>query len=132
MLRNQPGQKLRVFAFNRLTNAPVPGDAAHITCQVSIDYEARVSLNDEHPTEESPADADGLYFFELVKAETDGAALWYTPRSSTSNVSVIVMPEIRTTTQACGCGDGAVAALQGQEQIELLQTLVDGLCPPRR
>lgn len=82
-----PGEQVRVFAFDRVTGAPVLGDAANITCKVAIDYGAAVALADTNPTEKE----DGFYLFSTTVAERTGDTLNYYPESSTSGVQVIVI-----------------------------------------
>ena len=84
MYRNTAGT-LKVFAFNRINNAPVVGGAAQITCRVSINGGARAALADTNPTETE----DGYYLFDITAAETNGITADFYPESSTSNVQVI-------------------------------------------
>lgn len=84
MFRNTAGT-LKVFAFNRTNNAPVVGDAAQITCRVSLNGGARVALADTNPTETE----DGYYLFDVSAAETNGVTADFYPESSTANVQVI-------------------------------------------
>ena len=84
MYRNTAGT-LKVFAFNRTTNAPVTGGAAQITCRVSINGGTRVALADTNPTETE----DGYYLFDVTAAETNGITADFYPESATANVQVI-------------------------------------------
>jgi hypothetical protein len=84
MYRNTAGT-LKVFAFNRTTNAPVTGDSANITCRVSLDGGARAALVDTNPTELE----DGYYLFDVTAAETNGTTADFFPESSTPGVQVI-------------------------------------------
>ena len=84
MYRNTAGT-LKVFAFNRTNNAPVVGDAAQITCRVSINGGARVALADTNPTETE----DGYYLFDITAAETNGITADFYPESASANVQVI-------------------------------------------
>lgn len=86
--KNVAGQKLRVFAFNRTTNAPHTGGAASITCKVSKDWGTRTALTDTNPTETE----DGFYLFDLSADETNGSVLDFYPESSTSNIQVVAVP----------------------------------------
>jgi hypothetical protein len=88
MLRNVAGQKWRVFAFNRATNTPFPGDAANITAKISIDYGGRIALIDTNPTEAE----DGFYYFDLSQQESNGHNLDIFPESSTSGIQIIGIP----------------------------------------
>lgn len=84
MYRNTAGT-LKVFAFNRTNNAPVVGNAAQITCRVSLDGGSRVALADTNPTESE----DGYYLFDVTAAETNGVTADFYPESATANVQVI-------------------------------------------
>lgn len=84
--KNTAGQRIRVFAFNVTTGLPVTGDAANITCKLSIDYASPVALTDTNPDEIE----DGYYHFLPTQAETNGDVLEAYPESSTANVQVIV------------------------------------------
>lgn len=86
MRRNEPGQTLRVFAFNHLSGEPKVGDAANITCSLRIDDGAATPLSQTNPVEEE----HGYYRFDLTAAETDGDVLDFTPSSSTPQIVVIV------------------------------------------
>ncbi len=87
MLRNAPNQQLHIIAFD--TQGRVSGEAANITCGLSIDGGSRVALGDNLPTE---IGTTGEYVFELTQAETNGHALSFTPICSTEEVNVLAMP----------------------------------------
>jgi hypothetical protein len=82
---------LKVFAFDRTNNAPVVGNAAQITCRVSINGGARVAVADNNPTETE----DGYYLFDITSAETNGITADFYPESSTPNVQVIPVEHSR-------------------------------------
>lgn len=96
MFKYTAGQKIRVFAFDRATAAPVTGDAANITCKVSINNGTAVALADTNPTETE----DGYYLFDLAITETNGDTLDFYPESSTSGVQVITVGHDRQTVAA--------------------------------
>lgn len=103
MFKNTAGQEIRVFAFNRTSAAPVTGDAANITCKVSLDNGTPIALTDTNPTETE----DGYYLFSLTQAETNGDTVDFYPESSTSDVQVIVPSFDRHTRgQATAAGSG--------------------------
>lgn len=87
MLRNT-AQTILVFAFNRATNQPVLGDAANITCAVSLDGAAPFAIADTNPNEVG----DGYYRFTILASESNGS---YTcdvlPESSTADVQVLTV-----------------------------------------
>ena len=88
MRKNQAGQKLKVFAFNRTDNTPVTGDAANITAKISLDYGTRTAITDTNPTEAE----DGFYYFDLTAAETNADVIDAFPESATADVQVIAVP----------------------------------------
>lgn len=94
MQKNVAGQKWRVFAFDRTTQAPKTGDAANITAVISIDGAAAVQTNDVNPTEISK----GFYQFNLTQAETNGYELLIIPSSETVGIQVIGAPATVATT----------------------------------
>lgn len=87
MQKNTAGQRFFVKAFD--DNGAVSGDAANITCQLSIDGAAYSATNDVNPTE---IGTSGQYVFDLTQAETNGYELSFVPESSTSGVQVMGMP----------------------------------------
>lgn len=116
--KNTASQFLRVFAFNRLTNAPVTGDAANITAKLSKDWGARTATNDTNPTETE----SGFYLFTLTQAETNADNLQSYPVSATANVQVICEPILIVPTEFHSIS-GAIAALQGK--VVLHSTTID-------
>lgn len=86
--RNVAGQRWRVFAFDRTTNAPVTGDANNITAKIRKDWGALVATNDVNPTELE----DGFYEFELTQEETNASWIDIFPESSTQDVQVVGVP----------------------------------------
>jgi hypothetical protein len=102
MYKNVAGQKLRVFAFDTSTNAPVTDDAANITCKVSKDNGGRVALEDTNPVETE----DGYYLFDLTQAETNANTLDFYPDSSSVN-TVVIVPNFSRQTVISFTGSGA-------------------------
>jgi RNase P/RNase MRP subunit p29 len=97
--------KVRVFAFDRATSAPVTGGAAAITANWSRDYGARVALTDTNPTEAE----DGFYYFDLTTDERDVSIVGEVfPVSSTPGVQVIGVPAFYEGANAKG---GSVSIL---------------------
>lgn len=82
-----------MFAFNRVTNAPVDGDAANITCEIALDGGSRTPTNDTNPTPQG----GGYYLFSHTAAESNGVTVDPYPVSSTANVQVIVVHHDRYT-----------------------------------
>lgn len=92
MYRNL-AQTILVFAFNRLTNQPVDGDAAQLSCKVSLDDAAEQSLTDNVATPRG----DGRYTFNLSADETNALTVDPNPVSTTPDVQVVVLFHTRTT-----------------------------------
>ncbi len=134
MKKNTAGQKLCVFAFDRITNLPKTGDAANITAAQRIDFEEHFhALDDVHPDEDDPVLAPGHYTFNLLKGETNGDVIKRAAKSATANILVIPIPMIVETTSGVSVGGdccGGLAALQAQYGNSLLEKLVLSLCPP--
>lgn len=101
MQKNTAGQKWRVFAFDRTTNAPVTGDAANITGKISKDFGAATAITDTNPAEVE----DGYYEFDLSQAETNAQDLLILPQSGTANVVVVGCPARIATTPVGWSGD---------------------------
>lgn len=90
MQKNVASQKFVVFAFNRLTNAPVTGDELNITANLQKDFGILAATNDLNPTELQ----DGFYTFNALQAETNADSLLLLPESTTADVQVIGVPAI--------------------------------------
>lgn len=88
MLKKNAAGKLFVYAHNILTDAPVTGDAANITAQVSIDGGASAAVADTNPTELAATDHPGVYVFDLTAAETNGDVLCVSATSTTDGVQL--------------------------------------------
>lgn len=97
MERNVSGQKLDVLCFDYSTGAPKTGDAANLTAYVSIDDGTLTALNDTSASEISSTNAPGWYRFDLTQAETNGIKLFFSGKSSTSNVVMMAGGDIYTT-----------------------------------
>ncbi len=98
MYKNVASQKLRVFAWDATTGLPKTGDASNITAYVNIDFGGVTVLGDTSATEESSSNAPGFYDFDLTQAETNGNALGFSAKSSTSNIVVVGVPAMVFTT----------------------------------
>jgi len=84
--RNLAGQKIAVRAWNLKTGAPVTGDAANITAQISKDGGTAAATNDVNPTEIDATDHKGLYIFDLSLAESQADLISITPVSATADI----------------------------------------------
>lgn len=79
--KNQASQKFPfVLVDTTSDNAPVTGEAANITAQISINGGALASTNDTNPTE---VGSSGLYLFDATQAETNGDFLFIVPSHAT-------------------------------------------------
>ena len=84
---------LKVFAFNRNTSQPQLGDAANITCKVSLNGGSRNALNNTNPTELE----DGYYVFDVQQTENNADTVDFFPESSTANIQVVPVEHSRYT-----------------------------------
>lgn len=107
MIRNTTNT-LKVFAFNHNTAHPQTGDAANITCKVSLNGGARNALADTNPTELE----DGYYLFDITAAESNGVTADFFPESSTNNIQVICVEHNRYLLP-----EGGAATLANQNTI---------------
>ena len=94
MEKNVAGQKWIVFAFDLTDNTPKTGDAAQITGNLRIDGGAANAIDDTNPTELE----DGFYSFDITQAESNGDMILISPASSTSDIQVIGVPGVYSTT----------------------------------
>ena len=106
MRKDIAGQLFHVVAFN--ASGRVSGDAANITCTISIDGGTRVTTSDVNPTE---IGTTGVYVFTLSQAETDGHELSFIPSSSTSGVQVLGMPSNVIYTSTVDLTANAISSL---------------------
>lgn len=107
MIRNTTNT-LKVFAFNHNTAHPQTGDAANITCKVSLNGGARNALADTNPVELE----DGYYLFDVTAAESNGVTADFFPESSTNNIQVICVEHNRYLIP-----EGGAATLANQNTI---------------
>ncbi len=89
MFKNISGQKIAVFAFDGSTGAGKTGDAANITVYVDKDAGGSNALTDTSATEIDSTKAPGWYRFDLTQGETNGDALLFTGKSTTSSINVV-------------------------------------------
>lgn len=102
MLYKTAGQRFHFVAFNSMGR--VSGQAASMSCDLSIDNGSRVALSDALPTE---IGTTGEYYFDLTEGETDGHCLSFAPRCSVSGVQVLGMPSNVIYTESRNIGLGA-------------------------
>jgi len=82
--KNVAGQFLYVKALD--SSGVVTGDAANITCTLSLDNGTPTATNDVNPTE---IGTTGVYYFALTQAETNAETIIAFPGSSTAGVEVV-------------------------------------------
>ena len=78
-------QKIFVFATD-LDGSPKTGNAANIVAQYSINGGTTTVTNDANPTELDATDAPGMYYFDMLAAETDGESVLLFAKSATAGV----------------------------------------------
>lgn len=88
MYKNVAGQKISVYAYNTTTGAPVTGDAANITAQISLDGGATAATNDTNPSETDATDLPGTYVFDMTQAETNANLINLQAVSATGSVRI--------------------------------------------
>ena len=88
MFKNVASQKIAVYAHDISADAAKTGDDLNITAQISKDGAATAPTNDVNPTELDPADAPGVYLFDMTQAETNADLVIVAPISSTSNIQL--------------------------------------------
>ena len=86
MYKNIASQKVAVFAWDSVADAPKTGDAANITAQISKDGGACAASDDANPTELDATNAKGIYLFDLLQAETNCDLFVLSAVSSTENI----------------------------------------------
>lgn len=89
MLKNVASQKIALFAFTAADGTPKAGDAAQMTFYVNKDWAGLNALGDTSASELSSTNAPGWYLCDVTQAETNGDALHFTGKSSTSGVVVV-------------------------------------------
>jgi len=117
--RNQSSQRLAVHAYTPADGASKTGDAANITCYLSIDWGAAAQLADANPTELDAVNMKGWYVFDLSQAETNGEVLVFAPVSATSGV---VLDQVQVFTQ-----DAAISSRASQMSLDTMDTNVDSI-----
>lgn len=120
MNRNQPGQKIVVYAKNITTGDPAEGEAGNITAELSLDGGGLAATNDTNPTEIGK----GLYAFDATQAETDGAVISVAGVCSTPDVQV--EPRVIETSQDANVTEVNGAAANPAGSIDANVTAVNG------
>lgn len=101
--KNTASQKVSIYAYDTSAEGSKTGDAANITCKLSIDGAAAVSLSDTNPVEIDATNLPGVYIFDLATTETNGNLLNFYFVSSTANISI--EPFAAETITAAQAGD---------------------------
>lgn len=87
--KNVASQTVEVFAFDYTTGAPKTGDAANIGVYLSKDDGSVIQLGDTSATEIDSTNAKGWYRFDVTQSESNANKLFFTGKSSTSNISIV-------------------------------------------
>lgn len=90
MFKNVASQSVALYAYDSTTGAPKTGltTGATLVPYVAKDYGTVTALATATVTEMDATNAKGWYSFSLSQAETNGDALLFTGKSSTSNIYV--------------------------------------------
>lgn len=104
MFKNVAG-RVTLLAVDTATNLPKTGDAANITAYVKIDGGAVTQLGDTSAAEEDATNAPGLYTFTVAQSESNGDALVFSAKSSTSGVRIV--PRVVSTIPSSGIASQA-------------------------
>ena len=86
MYKNTAAQKIIVYAYDTVAEAPKTGDAANITAYLSKEGASGVVTNDTNPTELDATNMKGLYVFNTTQAETNADLVALFATSATANI----------------------------------------------
>lgn len=89
MFKNVAGQFIELFAYNTSTGAPATGDGANLAVHTSRDGGTLSALTDTSATEISSTNAPGWYRWDVTQAESNGDAIFFGGRSTTSSVVLV-------------------------------------------
>ena len=103
--KNIAGQKVAVFAWNSVDNAPETGDAANITAFISKNGAAGVATSNTNPA--AATNMDGLYWFSLSQEETNTGLIAIYAVSATDNI--LIDPVVIYPSTATLLGAGAIS-----------------------
>ena len=110
ILKNVASQGVYLFAYN--SSGAKTGDSANITGYSSIDGATTGTvLGTANPTEISSANLPGVYWQPLAQSETNGNAIAFSWKSSTSGVSIDPVAVLTTGVSlpaAAYAGDGGL------------------------
>lgn len=86
LYKNVASQRVAVFAYDTVAQAPKTGDAANITARVSLDGGASAPTGTTNPTEVDATNMKGLYLFPLTQAESNADLFALAAVSATADV----------------------------------------------
>ncbi len=86
--KNTSSQKIFIFAWDSINDSGKTGDAANITAQISKDGGTPAATNDTNPTELDATDHPGVYYFDMLQAETNADAIILSAVSSADDVLI--------------------------------------------
>ncbi len=124
MLRDQPNQVARYYAYDRTTNEPALGIEASITASQSKEGLRRVVLEGTI-IEEDRILVPGYYICPLERGESNAYHIHFGAVSSLPNILVIAVPDTIYTQLADFSGPSEGVLAEEKKTNVLLQTLVD-------
>jgi hypothetical protein len=91
MLKNQTGQKIRIFVYDLENDCGKTGDAANITAYLSKDNAAAVQTDDVHPAEVDSTNMPGIYEFDMTQAESNCYEYLLYAKTTTANMQIDIV-----------------------------------------
>jgi hypothetical protein len=88
LLKNTAGQGIFLYEYTIATGAPKTGDSAQITGYWSLDGGGANVFGTTNPTELSAANMPGVYWQPLATGETNGNAIAFAWKSSSTGVAI--------------------------------------------
>ena len=114
LLKNIASQGIFLYEYVIATGAPATGDSANITGYWSLDGATATVFGTTNPTELSSTHMPGVYWQPLAQGETNGNAIAYAWKSSTSgnaiNPVVVLTTGVSLPVAAPGAAGGAFIA----------------------
>jgi len=114
LLKNVASQGIFLYEYVIATGLPATGDAANITGYWSLDSGTPTVFGTTNPTELSASHMPGVYWQPLAQGETNGNAIAYAWKSSTSgnaiNPVVVLTTGVSIPVAAPGAAGGSFIA----------------------
>lgn len=86
MLKNTPGQRAAVYAWDAAAASPKTGHATAITATISLDGALPIATTQTNPVELDAINQPGVYLFDLTQAETDADHLVFHAKSTDPDI----------------------------------------------